>query len=345
MIELTPCQQMEPPPKRPRLDSETSGDADLESNTIKLDSTGDLILTVEESGGAAKTYLVCSPVLRLASSTLRDGIDRKVQECSALEPRPQLQFVLQSDDQCTADWILRMLHHRTREIPDNPSPRQIALVAIQCTKLGLTEVVLPFMNLWLAKRMPEICVANTEDIGFLYMSAYVCKLKLLTGVVMNAARWLSPSYETTWKAHPVLKDLGESGYGIVRVATNRVQTAIQVEVQSALLQMTQDAACFDMKASSDSAQSQCNAVSRTSEFLATLHGVGLWPITRACQRKSADSIVGAFPSALAHEARCSGDYNCPLSKTLDGLEMRLDRIFAVEVSKESIEQMIKESGQ
>jgi|SRR5688572_1534792 hypothetical protein len=134
--------------------------------TSDLDPDGDLTLTVKAAEDS-KSYLVSSKILSIASPVFRSMMGPNFKEGHALPTAARPENTLKDDDRLAMDYILRIVHHRSSEVPERLEPWILASIAVHCDKYDLIEVVKPFLKNW--------CHAQTlrdteEDLAFMIMA-------------------------------------------------------------------------------------------------------------------------------------------------------------------------------
>ena len=105
---------------------------------IQLDPNGDAILSVKVPGDGATTktkeFLVSTTVMGLASPVFVKMFQSESSEGVAVKEGKRPTIELKECDPDTMDIILRVLHHKSDNLPDDVKPTAITLVATNADK-------------------------------------------------------------------------------------------------------------------------------------------------------------------------------------------------------------------
>lgn len=165
-------------------------------STIHLDPNGDAVLAVKESGddttAKMREFLVSTTVLGLASpvfakmfqSGFSEGVAVKDGKCPTIE--------LKEDDPDAMDAILRVLHHKSDNLPEDVSPMAVAIIATYADKYQLQRPLKP----WASVRCHERKLGEElpKDYYLMLLAAWVFRLSSFTKISEKAIENLKPGF-------------------------------------------------------------------------------------------------------------------------------------------------------
>jgi len=152
----------------------SAGILEDEDTTVKIDPNGDVFLEIPLECGKAR-LLVSSHCLGLASlvfskmfnSQMKEGINNRPPSATPYSlPLPE-------DDLEAMSLLCNIIHHRTVDIPRNPSLACLKKLALLCNKYDCISLCSAWGELWLAARTETslakefnelLCVAYILDI-------------------------------------------------------------------------------------------------------------------------------------------------------------------------------------
>lgn len=169
----------------------------MKPSIIQLDPNGDAILSVTVPGDGATTktkeFLVSTTVLGLESPVFAKMFQSDFSEGVAVKEGKRPAIELKEDDPNAMDAILRVLHHKSDNLSDDVSPREIALIATHADKYQLQGPLKPWASVWCHER--RLGENAPQDYYYLMLlAAWVFRLDSFTSISERAIEDLKPGF-------------------------------------------------------------------------------------------------------------------------------------------------------
>ena len=133
------------------------------SSIIHLDPWGDLKIIARDRQEQAKTLIVSSNVMRLASPVWRVMFDPQGHFKEAKESSQEVRFP--DDDADALSILLRIVHLGWRQVPRSVSFETLADLAVLCDKYDMIHFVRPWLPSWHTR--PLAVVPGHEECIFI----------------------------------------------------------------------------------------------------------------------------------------------------------------------------------